>query len=172
MPNGAGHALNQLGLYWDIEHSLLCFFSNSQGKTGGWSWGRICHHGPFPGKDQLLPIPCLVLSLQDPTVFSASLLMRTYGLAPENLSHLVNDAIYIFCLFFQWPWSPKEKNWGREQKAEGGMVFCVLRVYDHRQHILFSPLHPEPSVSRDHREPGCKVSVSPSTLTLLTVTFV
>lgn len=91
---------------WGAEHSLLCFFSNSQEKTADWSAGRVYHQWPSPGKDQLLPILYPGWSVLDP-VFLASHITRAYWLAPENLFNLINDNIYIILLFFQFLGSPK-----------------------------------------------------------------
>lgn len=166
MPKGAGCALNSLGLHYSIEHSLLCHFCNSQGETGGWSSGRICHQCPSPSKEQLLPILCLVLSGRPSRVLSFSLHGPT-GWRQKNLFNLVNGHIYIFNLFFQWLWSPKE-NKITKVRTEGWRwcAFLCAKGRRSRASLTSFPCAPRPfSVSEDHRGPGCR-RVNPSTLLL------
>lgn len=146
---------------WGAEHSLLCFFSNSQGKTADWSPGRVCHQWPSPGKDQLLPILYPGWSVLDP-VFLASHITRAYWLAPENLFNLVNDNIYIILLFFQFLGSPKGKKKSVRWEQKGKSTFLLAEGKWSQVSLPSFPSAPWiSSVSKRHEEPGCKVPAHP-----------
>lgn len=100
------------------EHSLLCFLATPKEKRADWSPGRAFIDGPLLAKASYFPFWSLLRLSVLYLVFLASHITRTYWLAPENLSNLVNDNIYIILLLFQFLESPKGKKKYQEGKTK------------------------------------------------------
>lgn len=101
------------------EHSLLWFSATPKEKRADWSPGRAFIDGPLLAKASYFPFWSLLRLSVLYLVFLASHITRTYWLAPENLSNLVNDNIYIILLFFQFLGSPKGKKKIKKVRPKG-----------------------------------------------------